>query len=230
MRAAGCVVNDWADRDIDGKVRRTRERPLVTGELSSQSALVLLCVLLLCAASLLFFLNFITVQLACVAAFLALNYPFAKRFTRCPQAVLGLAFAWGVPMAFSSISLRVPLEAWLWLAGTWCWVMAYDTQYAMVDRDDDQHLPIGSSALWWGAADRTVIACLLMMAVMFWLWVGVRYHLRAVYFVGLFVVASAFVWQLKLIWQRENQACFRAFKQNAWVGLWLFLSVVLGLM
>ena len=160
MRSAGCVINDIADKDLDGFVARTANRPLASGSMRLRTAFILLAALLLAAASLLWFLNLETILLALGALLIVLIYPFCKRFMPCPQAVLGLAFAWPILLAFSSVGAHFSVATWLWFAGTWAWVMAYDTAYAMADRRDDLRIGIKSSAIWFGRFDRVFIVLL----------------------------------------------------------------------
>lgn len=229
MRAAGCVVNDFADRNIDGFVARTAQRPLATGQLQPRQALYLLVVLLFLAANLLWFLNLYSIILACFAVALAVFYPFSKRFFVCPQAILGAAFAQGFLLAFAAVQNQLPLSVWPWFIGFWSWIIAYDTQYAMVDREDDKKISIFSSAIWFENNDRLFIILLQLLSGVCWAYAGWQSSLAAVYYWGLLVVMLMFAYQDILVWKRQRDKCFRAFKQNVWLGAVLLLSVVLGM-
>jgi len=228
MRAAGCVINDYADRDFDGRVRRTRERPLATGALGPKDALLLFAALMLVAVGLLMFLNGLTFKLALVAAALAIIYPFTKRVTFVPQLFLGAAFAWAIPMAFAAQTGSLPSELWLLYTATLVWTIAYDTQYAMVDRRDDLLVGIKSTAILFGDADRLMIGILQTLTLWpLWL-VGRRLDLTWPWYLGLLVAAGLFVYQQWLIREREEQACFRAFLNNQWVGASVFAGLVVS--
>jgi 4-hydroxybenzoate polyprenyltransferase len=226
MRSAGCAVNDYADRNFDGHVARTRDRPLAAGLIRPWEALAVAAVLALAAFVLVLQLNRLTVLLSFAALAIAVSYPFTKRFLALPQAYLGLAFSFGIPMAFAAHTGRVPVVAWVLMAANAFWVMAYDTEYAMVDRDDDRKLGIRTSALTFGRHDVTaVLAChaafLLIMA-----WIGWRYGLGVYFFVGLAAAAVLAAAQFPMIRGREPAACFRAFLHNNWVGAAIFAAIV----
>lgn len=226
MRAAGCVMNDIADRDFDPHVERTRNRPLASGELRLRQAVGLFLVLMLLAFLLVLMTNPLTVKLALVGAALASTYPFFKRFTHLPQVVLGLAFGWGIPMAFAAETGAVPAIAWWLLAVNTLWSVIYDTQYAMVDRDDDLAVGIKSTAILFGRRDVPVIAALMAAMSALLVLVGLRAGLGWPWHVGVVAAAALFGRQLYLIRNRERQACFRAFLNNNWVGFVLFMGLL----
>ncbi|CAN5218275.1 4-hydroxybenzoate octaprenyltransferase [soil metagenome] len=228
MRSAGCIVNDFADRKFDGKVARTKERPLVTGTVSIKEAILLFACLCLIAFILVLFLNCLSIFLAAIALLLAMCYPFMKRYIQAPQVILGLAFSWGIPMAFAAETNTVPVVAWLLFFCTCLWVIIYDTQYAMADREDDLKIGIRSTAILFGNADVLIItflqvAFLLLLAV-----IGMWQKLGIVYFASLIIAAGFFIYQIYLIKDRDPQGCFAAFNNNQWVGLVIFLGVVFG--
>lgn len=228
MRAAGCVINDFADRRLDPKVKRTRERPLAAGRVSPGEALALFVILCLCAFALVLTMNRLTVLLSIPGAALAAIYPFSKRYTHLPQVVLGAAFGWSIPMAFAAQTGHVPPLAWGLFAVNIVWSTAYDTFYAMVDRDDDLVAGAKSSAILFGRYDR-LITGLLQAAVLLGLWLlGRDAGLGAVYDAGLVVAAGFAVYQQYLIRNRERAPCFRAFLNNNWFGAAVFAGMVLG--
>ena len=226
MRAAGCVMNDIADRDFDPHVERTRSRPLASGELRLRQAVGLFVVLMLLAFLLVLMTNLLTVKLALVGAALAATYPFFKRFTHLPQVVLGVAFGWGIPMAFAAETGAVPAIAWWLLAVNTLWSVIYDTQYAMVDREDDLAVGIKSTAILFGRRDVPVIAALMAAMIALLVLVGLRVGLGWPWYIGVVAAAALFGRQLYLIRNRERQACFRAFLNNNWVGFLLFLGLL----
>ena len=227
VRSAGCVINDFADRDIDPHVRRTARRPLATGEVTPAEALVLFVGLMLIALGLVMTLNGLTVLLACVGAVLAVLYPFAKRVVSAPQLVLGLAFAWGVPMAFAAQLGGVPREGWLLFVTAVIWVVIYDTEYAMADREDDLKIGVRSTAILFGDVDRIVIAGLHALLLLALLLVGRSAELGLWYQIGVGVAGGAALYQLYLIKDREPDDCFRAFVNNFWYGGAIFAGVML---
>ena len=227
MRSAGCVINDFADRGWDRFVTRTRDRPLTSGRVSEGEALALFAALSLVAVSLLVFLNPLTRMLAVAGFALAVVYPFAKRWTYLPQVVLGAAFSWAVVMAHASVLNRVPPEAWLMFVGSLLWIVAYDTQYAMVDRDDDLQVGIKSTAILFGQADRFMVGVLQASALLTLLLLGAQLHLGPVYHLALATVAGLFVYQQYLMRDRSREGCFRAFRNNTWVGFSVFAGVVI---
>ena len=226
MRSAGCVINDYADRDFDGHVRRTRDRPLVAREIPSRHALVLFVALVLVAGLLVLTQNALTIGLAFVAVGLASAYPFMKRYTYLPQVWLGAAFAWSVPMAFAAQTGTVPPLAWLLLSAVVLWVMVYDTQYAMVDRDDDLKIGIKSTAILFDDADRFIIGILQVLLLIDLLLVGHQARLGGAYTIGVGVAAGCSLYQQWLIRDRDPARCFRAFLNNNWFGLAIFVGLV----
>lgn len=227
MRSAGCVINDFADRGWDRYVKRTRERPLTAGRVSEREALVLFALLVAVAALLLLFLNPLTRALALAALLIAVVYPFAKRWTYLPQVVLGAAFSWGLIMAYASVREAVPPQAWLLFLGSLLWIVAYDTLYAMVDRDDDLQVGIKSTAILFGSADRFMVGLLQACALLAWYLLGSQLELATFYQLGLAAAAGLFVYQHRLIRDRRREDCFKAFRNNTWVGFAFFAGVVL---
>lgn len=227
MRSAGCAINDFADRRVDPHVRRTRARPLASGEVSATEALVLFAGLSLIALGLVLTMNRLTQALALVGAVLAIVYPFMKRYIATPQAVLGMAFGWSVPMAFAAQTGAVPPLAWLLFCAVLLWAVIYDTMYAMVDREDDITLGVKSAAILFGDADRTILAA-LHASLLFTLYlVGQRAGLGGWYLAGLAAAAAAAGWQLWLIRRREPDDCFRAFLNNHVYGGAVFAGILL---
>ncbi len=225
MRAAGCVVNDIADHRFDPHVERTKSRPLADGRLSVRQALICFAVLLLAGLALIFLLNPITRWMAVIGVVVSVIYPFMKRFTNLPQVGLGVAFSWGIPMAGTAVQGYVPLSVWLLFAASFVWVIAYDTEYAMVDRDDDAKLGLKSTAILLGRFDVLAIAILYTIVVGLLVAVGFIAHLHWLYFVSLLVVVGLFIHQLLLIRSRDREDCFRAFQNNTIVGCVIFLGV-----
>ncbi|MEY2909494.1 MAG: hypothetical protein RLZZ602_2017, partial [Pseudomonadota bacterium] len=211
MRAAGCVVNDFADRDLDGFVERTRSRPLVTGALSSSEALGVLFVLLSVALGLVLLTNPLTVQLSLVGAALAVAYPFMKRVTHLPQFVLGAAFSWAIPMAFAASLNELPQGLWWLFAANLLWTVVYDTQYAMVDREDDLEVGIKSTAILFGSLDRRIIGLIQISSIICFIGCGNAFNLGALYYLAIAAVAVLFVWHQWLIRDRDPVACFNVF-------------------
>ncbi|MWJ28092.1 4-hydroxybenzoate octaprenyltransferase [Halomonas sp. ZH2S] len=229
MRAAGCVINDYADRHFDGHVKRTKHRPLATGRIGEGEAQALFVMLVLAAFVLVWFTNLFTVMLSLVGVVLAFIYPFMKRYTHFPQAFLGAAFSWAIPMAFGAVLGHVPLEAWLLFAANVAWTVAYDTQYAMVDREDDLKIGIKSTAVLFGRADRLMIGVLQLVTLLLLGWVGVRLALGGFFWLGLAAMAATFVYQQYLIRDRQRDHCFQAFLNNHWSGLLVFAGIALSL-
>ncbi|MDH4133859.1 MAG: 4-hydroxybenzoate octaprenyltransferase [Gammaproteobacteria bacterium] len=227
MRSAGCVINDIADRHIDPHVARTRERPLAAGRVTVRAALVLFVVLALTAFALVLTLNRLTILLSFVGVALAASYPFFKRVTHLPQFYLGLAFGWGIPMAFAAETQAIPVTAWILLAANIFWAVAYDTAYAMVDRDDDLRIGVKSTAILFGRADRALIALFHALAVGLLAWVGVRVGLGIPYYAGLAVAAGFAGYQQWLIRDRSRDGCFRAFLDNNRFGASIFAGLAL---
>lgn len=226
MRSAGCVINDYADRGFDAHVWRTRERPLASGEVSPREALRLFAVLCLLAASLAFWLNTLTIELSVVAVALAASYPFFKRFTHLPQVYLGLAFGWGIPMAFAAETGRVPALAWVLLVANIFWTVAYDTAYAMADRADDEKIGVKSSAILFGRWDRIMIAFCHGVALGLLYGAGRMAQLGSWYDGGLLLAAGFALYEQKLLWARRPVDCFRAFMNNNWFGGSVFAGLV----
>lgn len=230
MRAAGCVINDYADRNIDGAVARTRERPLATGAVEPQEALVLFAVLCLLAFVLVLLTNRLTVLLSLGALALAAFYPFAKRHTHLPQVVLGAAWAWAIPMAFAAQTGSVPPAAWSLYAGVLLWTVAFDTYYAMVDRDDDRKIGVKSTAILFGDDDLLVIGGLQGLALLAFAFAGGSFGRSLWYYLGLAAMALVFCRQFWLARDRDRAGCFRAFRLNnpAAAILWLALALDYG--
>ena len=226
MRAAGCVVNDYADRKFDGHVKRTANRPLPSGAVTEKEARNLFVGLVLLSFLLVLTLNIMTIMLSVAALALAWVYPFMKRYTHLPQVVLGAAFGWSIPMAFAAVSESVPLSCWLLFIANICWAVAYDTQYAMVDRDDDVKIGIKSTAILFGRYDTLIIGILQVVVMGLMATVGWLNGLGAAFYVSILVAGGLFVYQQKLIAGREREACFRAFMNNNYVGLALFIGLV----
>ncbi|MEY8198815.1 MAG: 4-hydroxybenzoate octaprenyltransferase [Colwellia sp.] len=227
MRSAGCVINDYADRKIDGEVKRTKNRPLINGMMTPSEAISLFGVLIGMAFGLVLMLSWSTIYLSVVAVFLAAIYPFMKRHTQLPQLFLGAAFSWGMIMAFSEAQGEIPLIAWLLFAANLCWTVAYDTMYAMVDRDDDVKIGMKSTAILFAENDKRVIG-FLQLTTLALLWtVGDILAFGWPYQLCLIVAAGLFSYQQLLIVNRERDACFQAFLHNHWVGLIVFFGIAI---
>lgn len=227
MRSAGCVINDYADRDFDPHVARTRHRPLAAGRVRPREALWLAAGLAVCAFMLILPLqNKLVLGLSGVALLLAASYPFTKRFFAVPQAVLGVAFGFGIPMSYAALQGSIPAEAWILLAANVCWAIAYDTEYALVDYGDDLKIGIKTSAITFGRY--VIVAIALSYAAMLVLlsWVGVRLHLGGPFYTGLIGAALIAAYHLWLIRSRNPAMCFRAFMHNAWLGAAIFFGIV----
>lgn len=224
-RSAGCVVNDLADREFDGGVARTEQRPLVTGAVSVREAIAAFIALMLAAFVLVLFTNTLTIALSFVAVVLASAYPYMKRYTHLPQVVLGAAFSWSIPMAFAAQLGELPSALWLLFFGNLTWTVAYDTIYAMVDREDDLKMGIKSSAILFGRHDVAIVALLQLATLVIWIFLGAAFDLGSAYTIALGVIAILFVYQHFLIRRREPQRCFAAFLHNNWVGAALFVGV-----
>ena len=225
MRAAGCVMNDIADRNFDPHVERTRSRPLACGELNLRQALATFALLLITALVLVLMTNRLTIMLAFAGALLAASYPFFKRFTHLPQVVLGIAFGWGIPMAFAAETRAVPAIAWVLLTVNIIWAIIYDTLYAMVDREDDLIIGVKSSAILFGRYDLLVLKILMVTMIMMLLLLGWHHHLTWPWFAGVAVASALFVRQQWMVRRRERAPCFKAFLGNNWVGLVIFLGL-----
>jgi len=225
MRSAGCVINDFADRKIDGKVKRTANRPLATGIVSSKEALMLFFVLLMLSFFLVLTMNALTIGLSIFAVALAATYPFMKRYTHLPQVVLGAAFGWAIPMAFAAQSNSLPPEAWWLFLANLCWTVAYDTYYAMVDRDDDLNIGVKSTAILFGKHDRIAIILLQLATLACLIQVGLLKELSWIYYSGLVVIFILFIKQSIDTKVRTREQYFQAFLSNNWVGLVLFIAI-----
>ncbi len=228
MRSAGCAINDFADRDFDKHVKRTAERPLTSGQIAAWEAVAVAVVLALISFLLILPLNALTQQLSVLAVIVAGTYPYFKRFFALPQAYLGIAFGFGIPMAYAAVQAIVPIEAWVLLISNVFWALAYDTEYAMVDRDDDLLIGIRTSAITFGRFD--VLAVMLCYAVHLVLvaLIGARYHLGALFYLGLAIAAAIAAYHYLLIRERDRLRCFAAFRHNNWLGAAVFIGIVLG--
>ena len=229
MRSAGCCLNDVADRDFDRHVKRTAERPVTSGKLASGEALAVGAVLALLAFGLVLTTNATAIAWSFAALGIAIVYPFAKRFVAMPQAVLGVAFSFGIPMAFAAVQSRVPLVAWVLLLGNLFWVIAYDTEYAMVDRDDDLKIGMKTSAITFGRFD--VLAVLVSYVLYLFIWLNVLlYQLNraqaAIYLIALSFALGQALWHIWLIRKRQRDDCFKAFRLNHWLGFTVFAGIV----
>ena len=226
MRSAGCVINDYADRDFDGRVKRTKKRPLAMKAIAPKEALILFAVLGLLAFLLVLMLNLNTLLMSFGAIAIAISYPFMKRYTYFPQVVLGAAFAWSVPMAFMAVSEHVPVEAWLLYLATLLWVLAYDTYYGMVDRADDMKIGIKSTAILFGDADLSIIAVIQGLFLFGMLLLGHRYELNGFYYFGCLLAAACMGYQYWIARKRKPDQCFKAFINNNYVGLFIFIGII----
>lgn len=227
MRSAGCVINDYADRHWDGAVARTAQRPLARGLITPKAALILFAGLCLVGFGLVLLLNTLTILLSLGALVLATLYPFTKRFTYWPQMFLGAAFAWAVPMGYAAVLGTVPYQAWLVFAITLVWTLIYDTFYAITDREDDLKVGIKSTAILFGRYDLLVIGLLQSVMLMLLVWLGIWVQLGWAFWLSLLFVAGLFAGQLWQSRQRNPQACFKAFKQNHWVGLVILVGLII---
>ncbi|MGC6406372.1 4-hydroxybenzoate octaprenyltransferase [Bisgaard Taxon 45] len=229
MRAAGCVINDYADRHIDGAVKRTSKRPLATGAATPEEAKWLFALLVFCSFILVLFLNTYAIVLSFIAVFLAFIYPFMKRYTHLPQLFLGMAFGWSIPMAYGASIEALPLECWLLFFANLAWTVAYDTQYAMVDRDDDLRIGVKSTAILFAQYDNKIISLLQIVTLFFLGLIGYLSQLHTSYFVVLFLATLLFVYQCKLIKDRERESCFKAFLNNNYFGAMVFVAFLFGI-
>ena len=229
MRSAGCAMNDYADRDFDRHVKRTQARPVTSGKISGKEAVLVAAILALLAFLMIQPLNSYTKKLSFFALAVAFIYPFTKRFFAMPQAVLGIAFGFGIPMAYAAILNDIPLEAWILFVGNIFWAIAYDTAYAMVDREDDRRLGLCTSAITFSQYD--VLAIAISYAILFisQIWVAQLANLNNYYLLGWFTALACAIYHLKLISTRKPEECFAAFRHNNWLGGFLFLGIVLGL-
>jgi 4-hydroxybenzoate polyprenyltransferase len=229
MRAAGCAINDYADRKLDPQVARTAGRPIASGRVTPREALIVFGVLLLLAFVLVLFTNALTIKLSFIGAALAALYPFTKRYTDLPQVVLGAAFGWSIPMAFAAVQNHVPPVGWVLFIANILWSVIYDTEYAMVDRDDDIKAGARSTAILFGDADLTIIGVLMGTFITAMVMVGTRAHLGWPYWLSVVATAGLFGWQQWLIRNRERDACLTAFRHNNWLGLTLWIGIVMAL-
>ncbi|GMR20102.1 MAG: 4-hydroxybenzoate octaprenyltransferase [Gammaproteobacteria bacterium] len=227
MRSAGCVINDYADRKIDLHVARTRERPLAAGRISSKEALTLFVLLCLTAFALVSLMNGLTIAMSFAGVFLAASYPFMKRYTYLPQVYLGVAFGWAIPMVFAAQTGTIPTIAWVLFAANVFWVVAYDTAYAMVDREDDIKIGVKSTAILFGQYDRLMIALSHVISLLLLAYAGWEIGLGTVFFLGLMAAAGLAIYQQWLIREREGGACFKAFLNNNWFGVAIFAGIFL---
>ena len=230
MRSAGCVVNDYADRWLDGSVERTRERPLARGSVSGREALMVFAVLMLIAFGLVLLTNRLTAYLSLIAVLLASSYPFLKRYTYLPQVYLGIAFGWSIPMAFAAVQNTVPPIAWLLFCANVLWSTAYDTWYAMVDREDDLRMGAKSTAILFGDMDLIALSVLQGGFLLALVLVGQRAELGIAYYAGLAIAAVLVAWQFWIGRNRSRDACFRAFLHNSWVGAVVFAGIAIDTM
>ncbi|MDH4871539.1 4-hydroxybenzoate octaprenyltransferase [Pseudomonas sp. BN515] len=226
MRAAGCVINDYADRNFDGHVSRTRARPLASGRITPREALVFFAVLVAISFVLVLFTNATTIWLSFGGLALAACYPFMKRYTFYPQVVLGAAFSWGMPMAFTAETGELPAAAWLLYIANLLWTVAYDTYYAMTDREDDLKIGVKSTAILFGDADRLIIAILQGLALLCLLLAGNRFELGTCFHLGLVAAAACFAWEFHSTRSKDPQACFKAFLHNHWAGLAILAGII----
>lgn len=229
-RSAGCVINDYADRWLDPQVERTKDRPLATGAVSGRAALGLFAGLMLIAFVLVLTMNTLTIALSVVGLLLAATYPYLKRYTHLPQVYLGLAFGWAIPMAFAAVQGRVPAVGWLLYVANILWSTAYDTWYAMVDREDDIKAGSRSTAILFGELDLVIQAGLYALVLLALVLVGRQAGLGSPYWIGLAVAAGLVAWEFRMTRRRERGPCFRAFLHNNWVGMAVFAGIAVATM
>ncbi len=225
MRSAGCCINDVADREFDKHVKRTAGRPVTTGAVSVREALVVGAALALLALGLVLTTNTLTVGMACAALAITLAYPYAKRYVSMPQAVLGVAFGMGIPMAFAAVRGDVPLLAWVLMLGNLFWVLAYDTEYAMVDRDDDLRLGIKTSAITLGVWDVPVVMLCYLTFITIWTLSLMMYVYSTIFYIAIMAALAQVAWHFMLIRARTREGCFKAFRQNHWLGFAVFAGI-----
>ncbi|WP_412501284.1 4-hydroxybenzoate octaprenyltransferase [Shewanella chilikensis] len=225
MRACGCIINDYADRELDTYVERTKARPLASGEVTVKEALGLFVVMGLFAFGLVLLLNPLVVKLSLVGMLLTIIYPFTKRYTNMPQMFLGIVWSWSIPMAYAAQTGEVPVEAWWLFAANWFWTVAYDTMYAMVDRDDDLKVGIKSTAILFGRYDRQIIGLFQLAALACFMTAGYVAERGALYLVGLLAFIGFGLYQQRLIYDRQRAPCFKAFLNNNWAGMALFVAL-----
>lgn len=225
MRACGCIINDYADRDLDSHVERTKSRPLASGEISTKEALLLFVILGVAAFGLVLLLNGLVVKLSVIGIILTIIYPFTKRVTNMPQMFLGVVWSWSIPMAYAAQTGEVPPAAWWLFAANWFWTVAYDTMYAMVDRDDDVKIGIKSTAILFGRYDRQLIGLFQIAALLCFVAAGWSAERGLLYGLGLLTFVGFSTYQQLLIFNRKRAPCFKAFLNNNWAGLALFVSL-----
>jgi len=228
MRSAGCVINDFADRKVDGFVERTKNRPLPSGRASAREAIVLFILLAASAFLLVLTQNWLTVQLSAIGLLLAFLYPFMKRFTHLPQLFLGAAFSWAIPMAYAAQAGDIDSVVWLLFTINLLWTIAYDTMYAMVDRDDDLKIGIKSTAILFGQYDKLIVGLLQLASLLLLVCLGISEQLGALYYIALTIVLILFIKQQIAIKSRDKKSCFKAFLDNNWVGMVIFIALVLS--
>lgn len=226
MRSAGCIFNDYADRDLDQHVKRTQDRPLAANRIPASHALILAGVLVIIAFILVLNCNLLTIKLAFIGLFITLLYPFLKRLTHLPQLGLGIAFAWGVPMAFAAQTGMIGISGWFLFINSVIWSVIYDTMYAMIDREDDIRVGIKSAAILFAQMDRMIIALLQLLFVIMLIIIGLMFQMHVNYYAALGIVFLLFVYQQWLISLRDAKACYQAFTNNNWVGLVIFLGIL----
>ncbi|MEE9337848.1 MAG: 4-hydroxybenzoate octaprenyltransferase [Methylococcaceae bacterium] len=225
MRAAGCVINDYADREFDPLVERTKQRPIAAGKVTPKEALILFLCLCLAAFFLVMQLNIMTIMLSFVAAFLAASYPFMKRYTNLPQAYLGIAFGFAVPMSFSAQTNTIPAVAWIMYLAVMLWALVYDTMYAMVDKEDDLKIGVKSTAILFGDKDREIMAGLQIIIIGLLIYIGMLQNLGSFYYIGVTIAFVLSIYQQKLIFSREKALCFKAFLNSNYFGMAIFLGL-----
>ncbi len=230
MRSAGCAINDYADRDFDRHVERTKNRPITSGQISGKEAVWIAALLALLSFALIQPLNLLTKQLSVFAVIVAAVYPFTKRFFAMPQAVLGIAFGFGIPMAYAASQNQVQLEAWVLFGANIFWTIAYDTAYAMVDREADLRLGLRTSAITFGRYEVAAIAISYVLLLMGVLWVAYLAQLTDLFWLGWVGALGCAIYHVSLVRTRQRDACFKAFRHNNWLGAFLFLGIVLGLL
>lgn len=227
MRSAGCAINDYADRHIDGHVSRTRERPLAAGTIQPREAIGVFVTLSLLSFALVLMMNRLTIQLSFIGILLAIAYPFTKRYTHLPQAVLGVAFGWAIPMAFAAQANALPAVAWLMFTGNIFWSLIYDTMYAMADREDDLKIGVKSSAILFGRYDRLIIGILQLFMLLIFILVGILLQMGIWYYLGLLAASGFGLYEQYLIRDRDARRCFQAFLNNHYLGAAIFIGIVL---
>ncbi|MBW6493665.1 MAG: 4-hydroxybenzoate octaprenyltransferase [Burkholderiaceae bacterium] len=226
MRSAGCAINDWADRDFDHRVERTKDRPLTSGQIHHWEALAIFAVLALCSLALIIPFNLLTWKLALFAAFLAASYPFTKRFLALPQAYLGVAFGFGIPMAYAAVLGEIPASGWVMLGANIFWALAYDTEYAMVDREDDLLVGIRTAAITFGRFDVAAVMVCYTVTLLMLAWAGWLEGLGWWFFASLGAAGLVALAHYRMIRERSRAGCFRAFNHNNWLGAVIFVGVL----